>query len=101
MGNGPSAVRITTCWFGTNSTISYVYSRRRPRNSAMNATREPTRIGGAVFHSTDLMFTYQSGARDGSPAYAATSATGLLMTMSVITSTGMVPSPDCVSSGED
>src|SRR5256885_10056733 len=35
------------------------------------------------------MFTYQSGACDGSPAYAATSAHGRSMTLAVSTSTAM------------
>jgi len=58
MGNGPSPVRITRRSPGASSTNSYVYARRRPRNCATNARRDPTRSGGVVFHSTDLMLTY-------------------------------------------
>src|SRR4051812_23740037 len=53
----------------------------------MNASREPTLSGGGVFHSTALMFTYQSGALSGSLAYAATSARGRSMVVSLTTST--------------
>src|ERR1700682_3575743 len=45
------------------------------------------RMGGGVSHSTDLMLTYQRGALEGSPAYAATCACGRLITVSVSTST--------------
>src|SRR5437879_2813809 len=51
-----SAVRITSRRPRTNSTNSYVYAMRRPRKCAMNATLEPARKGGGVFHSTDLIF---------------------------------------------
>src|SRR5687768_7248141 len=57
IGNGPSAVRITSRRLGTNSTTSYVYAMRRPAKCATNATLDPTRKGGGVFHSTDLIFT--------------------------------------------
>lgn len=40
-------------------------------------------------HSTDEMFAYHSGAFVGSPAYAATTASGRAMTISVRTSTAM------------
>ena len=49
--------------------------------------REPTATGGGVRHSTESMFTYHSGALVGSPAKAATSATGRRITVSVSTST--------------
>src|SRR5207249_8821768 len=76
IGNGPCCVRMTMRVSGSTSTMSYVYSSRRPRNRATNATAEPIRNGGTVFHSTDSMLAYHSGAFDGSAAYAATSATG-------------------------
>src|ERR1700731_1411512 len=47
-------------------------------------------MGGGVFQSTDLMLTYHCGALEGSPAYAATCAGARLITVSVMTSTGMV-----------
>jgi hypothetical protein len=56
MGNGPSAVRITNRPPGTHSRTSQVLARRRPRKCAKNAMREPTRNGGSVFHSIDVMF---------------------------------------------
>lgn len=68
IGNGPSAVRMTSFDPGIHSMSSYVYASRRPRKCATNATRDPTASGGGVFHSTDLMFTYHSGACEGSPA---------------------------------
>lgn len=43
----------------------YVYSRRRPRKCATNATREPTCSGGGVLHSTDPMLAYQASALSG------------------------------------
>src|SRR6476620_2894628 len=48
---------------------------------------EPTATGGGVRHSTESMFTYHSGAFVGSPAKAATSATGRRITVSLSTST--------------
>lgn len=63
--------------------------RAAVRNCATKAMRDPTRNGGDVSHSTALMLTYQLGAFDGSTAYAATSARGRAMTMSVVTSTPM------------
>ncbi len=68
IGNGPSAVRMTSLSPGTSSTISYVYSIRRPRKRATNATRAPSASGGGVFHSAAWMFTYQRGAFSGSLA---------------------------------
>src|SRR3954470_9579409 len=68
--------------------------------------QEPTATGGGVRHSTESMFAYQSGALPGSPANAATSATGRRITVSVSTSTspataltscpGMIPRRRCV-----
>src|SRR5215831_88067 len=89
IGNGPSAVRITSFVPGTSSTTSYVYASRRPRKWATNARREPRATGGGVFHSTALMFTYHAGALDGSPAYAATWSGGRAITISVTTSTAI------------
>src|SRR4051812_29159651 len=68
IGNGPSAVRIARRSPGASSTSSYVYARRLPRNCATKAKRDPTRRGGGVFHSTDLMLTYHLGAWSGLPA---------------------------------
>src|SRR6266478_2075064 len=68
IGKGPSAVRITSRCRATKSTISYVYASRRPRKCATNAIRDPTASGGGVFHSTDLMLMYHSGAFAGSAA---------------------------------
>src|SRR5882724_6276370 len=76
IGNGPSLVRMTSRSSPTSSTISYVYASLRPRKCTTKATREPTASGGAVFHSTDSMLTYQLGAFPGSPAYAATTERG-------------------------
>ena len=89
IGNGPWAVLITSRSPSTSSRISYVYSSRRPRKFATNATREPTRSGGSVFHSTALMFTYHLGAFSTSLTYAATSARGRAISVSVTTSTAM------------
>src|SRR4051812_23004968 len=50
---------------------------------------DPTRTGGSVRHCTESMLAYHSGARDGSPAYAATSAQGRSITISVRTSTAI------------
>src|SRR5882672_2091680 len=93
MGKGPSAVRMTRRLPGTSSTISYVYASRRPRKCATKAIREPTAIGGDVFHSTALILTYHSGAFVGSAAYAATRSTGAAISMSVTTSTAMSITP--------
>ena len=71
--------------------ISYVYANRRPRKCATKSTREPTRARRGVFHSTDLMFSYHSGALSGSAAYRATSSTGRLMTTVFTTSTVTAP----------
>src|SRR5688572_30254515 len=68
MGNGPSDVRITSFSSATSSTISYVYAMRRPRKCATNAICDPTCAGREVFHSTDAMLAYQSGAFVGSAA---------------------------------
>ncbi len=43
-----------------------------PRKEALNATCEPTATDIGVFHSTDCIFLYHSGALSGSAAYAAT-----------------------------
>src|SRR5262245_49161430 len=87
MGKGPSAVRITSRWAGTSSTISYVYASRRPRKCATKATLEPSCTGGRVFHSTDLIFAYQLGAFSGSDAYADTSSGDRSIMTSLQTST--------------
>src|SRR4051794_41766727 len=55
--------------------------------------QEPTPSGGGVRHSTESMFAYQSGALPGSPAKAATSATGRRITVSVSTSTSPATAP--------
>jgi hypothetical protein len=89
MGNGPSAVRMTSFSPGRSSMISYVYAKRRPRKCATNATRDPTARGGFDFHSADLMFSYQTGALSGSIAKLATSAAERSITSSVTTSTGI------------
>src|SRR3954447_16360677 len=49
--------------------------------------REPTAAGGGVSHWTDAMFLYQAVALAGSAAYAATSARGRAISISVTTST--------------
>src|SRR3954454_10698028 len=61
---------------------------RRRRNRATNDSREPTRSGGSVSHSTRSMFLYQRGAFSGSLANAATSWRGRPITVPVVTSTG-------------
>src|SRR6186713_1117255 len=76
IGNGPCAVRMTNRWPGENSTISYVYANRRPRNCATKAIFDPTETAGCVCHSTDLMLTYQAGALSGFAAYDATVSQG-------------------------
>src|SRR4029078_2606840 len=63
----------------------------RPRISATNATRVPCAAGGGVRHSTDSMFSYQTGAFAGSDACAATSARGRPISIWVRTSTGTSP----------
>src|SRR5687767_10907579 len=55
----------------------------------MKAMREPTRNGGSVFHSTALMFSYQSGALSGFDANPATSALLRPMVICVSTSTAI------------
>ena len=65
MGNGPSAVRMTSRSRGMYSATSYVYAKRLPRKCAMKATLEPMRKGGGDFHSADLMLAYQLGALSG------------------------------------
>src|SRR5579859_4922562 len=92
MGNGPCAVCITNRAPATRSTTSYVYANRRPRNRATKSIRDPTATVCGVCQTTDSMFTYQSGACDGSPAYAATSAHGRSITISVTTSTATTTS---------
>src|SRR5215510_10174663 len=89
MGNGPSAVRMTSRSFGTNSVTSYMYSSRRPRKRATHANHDPSYNGGGVFQSAEMMLTYHSGAFDGSEAYDATSAIGRSIVVSVTTSTGI------------
>ena len=54
----------------------YVGEPRRPRNTATNATREPTANGGGVFHSTDLISSYQAVVLSMSGVYAATVSRG-------------------------
>src|SRR5262245_3706453 len=71
------------------SVTSYVYSSRRPRKWATNANRDPSCSGRGVFHSPDSVFPYHSVAFDGSESYAATSAIGRSIVVSVTTSTGM------------
>src|SRR5688572_11933621 len=94
IGNGPSAVRITRRRFGIHSTISYVYSRRRPRNFATNATRAPVRNIETPFHSTAVMFLYQRGAFSGFAAKAATSDMGRSIVIEDETSIpAIVPAP--------
>ena len=89
IGNGPCCVRITRRSPGTRSTNSYVYRNVRPRNLATNSTCVPTRSGGGVFHSTESMLAYQSGAFDGSAAKDETMSVGRAMTISVSMSTLM------------
>src|SRR3954451_23799283 len=60
---------------------------RRRRKWATNLTRDPTRGGGSVSHSTDSMLRYHAGAFDGSAAYSATSSSGRSITVSDVTST--------------
>src|SRR5687768_1054476 len=55
--------------------------------------REPTASGRGVFHSTLLMFSYHSRALSGSDVYAATSARGRSISVSVRTSTGLLATP--------
>src|SRR3954469_16005919 len=62
---------------------------RRPRKRATKASLLPTPVGGAGCQSTESMLAYHSGAWEGSPAYAATSATGRAITVSTCTSTPM------------
>jgi hypothetical protein len=50
---------------------------------ATNATRDPTLAGGGVFHSTDSMLTYHSGALSGLAASTATASRGRRMTISL------------------
>ena len=61
----------------------------RPRNLATNSTCEPTCSGGGVFHSTESMLTYHSGAFTGSAAYEETTVGGRAMTISDSMSTLM------------
>lgn len=66
-----------------------MYSRRRPRNTATNATLEPTASGGSVRHSTDRMFAYHAVALPTSAAKRATSSRERAISMRVTTSTPM------------
>src|SRR5437899_5875440 len=91
IGKGPSAVLMRRLLPGECSRTSYVYESRLPRNCATNANRDPTLRGRGVFHSTDLMFSYQSGALSGSATYPATSSRGRSILISVLTSTGTTP----------
>src|SRR5262249_50452911 len=52
----------------------------------------PTPTGGSVRQVTESMLSYHNGALPGSPAYAATSAHGRSMTISVVTSMAMAAS---------
>src|SRR5712692_3440149 len=52
----------------------------------MSSIFDPSRTGGDDFQSIDSMFAYHSGALVGSPAYAATSSSGRLISISVVTS---------------
>src|SRR5436853_3461807 len=72
---------------GTSSRTSYVYSSRRPRNDATKANCEPTASGGVLRHSALAMFTYHSGALEGSDAYRKTSSRRRAISISVTTST--------------
>ena len=68
IGNGPSAVRMTSRSSGWSSVTSYVYSSRLPRKRATKASLVPTAAGGGERHSTRSMFSYHSGALSGSAA---------------------------------
>ena len=92
IGNGPSAVRITSRSPGTSST--HLVRVRQPPAQEPRHERHPRarrRPAAAVSHATESMFTYHSGAFDGSPAYAATSSHGRVDHVSVTTSTTTRP----------
>src|SRR5215469_2422189 len=78
-----------------NSTTRYVYASRRPMKCAVNSTSEPTPSGGGVFGSADSMLSYHRGAFAGSAAYPDTVSAGLLMVISVTTSTSAMKSLSC------